>query len=142
MDLNSKNKLESGFSLASMTDIVFLLLIFFILTSTYIAPSALPVKLPTSVKAQSIQPKVHLTINAQLQYWLNDKPIQAGKLETALQEELFKLNETKIIVSMDKKLSVEELVKVLSIAQKLKAQVAIATNVEKQGENEQKEPAQ
>ncbi|MBV6645551.1 MAG: biopolymer transporter ExbD, partial [Cyclobacteriaceae bacterium] len=51
MNLKSKHKVEASFSMSSMTDVIFLLLIFFMLTASFITPSGLPVNLPTSKSA-------------------------------------------------------------------------------------------
>ncbi|MFO0508228.1 MAG: ExbD/TolR family protein, partial [bacterium] len=48
MNLQTRNKVDSAFNMASMTDLIFLLLIFFMLTSSFVTPSGLPVNLPTS----------------------------------------------------------------------------------------------
>ncbi|RDJ93103.1 biopolymer transporter ExbD, partial [Lacticaseibacillus rhamnosus] len=48
MNLRTRNKIEVAFSMASMTDLIFLLLIFFMLTASFVTPSGLPVNLPTS----------------------------------------------------------------------------------------------
>lgn len=52
MNLRSKNRVEPMFSMASMTDLIFLLLVFFMLTSSFVTPSGLPVNLPTSVQSK------------------------------------------------------------------------------------------
>jgi len=131
MDLQSKNKLATTFSLASMTDIIFMLLIFFMLTSSFVAPSALPVELPSSESStKSVTPNVHVTITSNLEYFVNDKVIQPQKIEIALRSALNKAKENKVILSIDKSVPVEHLVKVASVANKLNAKVAIATKLE------------
>jgi biopolymer transport protein ExbD len=61
MALQSKNKIETTFSMSSMTDIIFLLLIFFMLTSSFITPSGLPVNLPSSETSDIIMQEVSVS---------------------------------------------------------------------------------
>src|SRR5688572_6634051 len=88
MALKSKNKVEAAFSMSSMTDIIFLLLIFFMLTSSFITPSGLPVSLPSSKSSTIVMQKVSVTITPDLQYFVNDQLTSAANLESALSREL------------------------------------------------------
>ena len=88
MNLSSKNKIDASFSMASMTDLIFLLLVFFMLTSSFVTPSGLPVNLPSS-KASSIEvQKVSVTVTKNLQYYVNDKKITKATLEGELKSRL------------------------------------------------------
>ena len=70
MALKRKNKISVEFSMASMTDMIFLLLIFFMLTSTVVIPNAIKVLLPQSAQQTSAKPLTRVTINADLQYFV------------------------------------------------------------------------
>ena len=73
MNLQTRNKVDPAFNMSSMTDLIFLLLIFFMLTSSFITPSGLPVSLPSS-KASTIEvQKVSVTITKELKFYVNDK---------------------------------------------------------------------
>lgn len=126
MDLRSKNKVDAAFSMSSMTDMVFLLLIFFMLTSSFVTPSGLPVNLPSSKSATIVLQKVSVTITAEKQYFVNDKKVSADNLETELSREL-EGKEGVVVLHVDKSVPVEYLVNVAGIATKLKAKVSIAT---------------
>ena len=67
MSLKQQHSIQAGFSMASMTDIIFLLLVFFMVTSTLVIPAALEVDLPQSVQQSSAKPKACVFINAQAQ---------------------------------------------------------------------------
>ncbi len=126
MDLQSKQKVDATFSMASMTDIIFLLLIFFMLTSSFITPSGLPVNLPTS-KSSTIQlQKVTVTITKDLKYFINDRPINKRDLENALKKELGG-KEGNVSLHIDKSVPSEYLVEIAGIATSLKAKVSVAT---------------
>ena len=128
MDLKSKHKVDSSFSMSSMTDIIFLLLIFFMLTSSFITPSGLPVNLPTSKNSTIALQKVTVTITKDLKYFVNDRPINRRDLENALRKELGGTGkEGNVSLHIDKSVPSEYLVEIAGIATGLKAKVSVAT---------------
>lgn len=126
MGLESKHKVDTAFSMSSMTDIVFLLLIFFMLTSSFITPSGLPVSLPTSKKSKIVMQKVSVTITYDLKYYVNSRRVAEAALERELQRELDG-EEAMVTLHIDKSVPTEHLVKVAGIAAGLNAKVSIAT---------------
>lgn len=126
MSLKSKYKVDSSFSMSSMTDIIFLLLIFFMLTSNFITPSGLPVNLPSSRNSTIVMPKVNVTITPDLEYFVNDKAVGYNNLENAISQEL-KGEEGVVVLHVDKSVPVEHFVNVAGIATALKAKVSVAT---------------
>ena len=129
MDIKPRNQIETSFNFSSIADIIFLLLIFFMLTSSFVTPSGLPVNLPTS-KTSSIQmQKVNVTITPDLKYYINDKATRVEDLETTLQGLLLG-EEGTVILNVDKSVPVEYLVRVAGIATSLNAKVSIATKPE------------
>lgn len=126
MNLQTRNKVDSAFNMASMTDLIFLLLIFFMLTSSFVTPSGLPVNLPTS-KASTIEvQKVSITVTKDLQYFINEKRVTKNSLETELKKELSGTNGV-VILHIDESVPTKELVFVAGIATSLEAKVSIAT---------------
>ena len=126
MNINSKYKVDSTFSMSSMTDIVFLLLIFFMLTSSFITPSGLPVNLPTSKSSAIVMQKVSVTITKELGYYVDEQLISKDQLEGILRNS-FNGEEGSVVLHCDKTVPVEDLVYVASIATMLEAKVSIAT---------------
>jgi biopolymer transport protein ExbD len=126
MNINSKYKVDSTFSMSSMTDIVFLLLIFFMLTSSFITPSGLPVNLPTSKSSAIVMQKVSVTITKELEYYVDEQLISKDQLEGILRNS-FNGEEGSVVLHCDKTVPVEDLVYVASIATMLEAKVSIAT---------------
>ncbi|MBL6449977.1 biopolymer transporter ExbD [Fulvivirga sp. 29W222] len=126
MALKSKHTVEPMFSMSSMTDIIFLLLIFFMLTSSFITPSGLPVNLPTSKAATVELQKVSVTITKNLDYYVNDKKVSKGMLEGELKSKL-KGNEGVVVLHIDESVPTQHLVNVAGIATALEAKVSIAT---------------
>ncbi|HHL51843.1 MAG TPA: biopolymer transporter ExbD [Flammeovirgaceae bacterium] len=126
MALESKHKVDATFSMSSMTDIVFLLLIFFMLTSSFITPSGLPVSLPSAKKSKIVMQKVSVTITKDLRYYINDRRVSRSRLQQELQREL-NGEEAMVTLHIDKAVPTEYLVEVAGIAAALNAKVSIAT---------------
>jgi len=126
MAFESKHKIDSSFSMSSMTDIVFLLLIFFMLTSSFITPSGLPVSLPSAKKSKIVMQKVTVTISKELKYYINDRRIARSRMEQELKREL-NGEEAMVTLHIDKEVPTEYLVEVAGIAASLNAKVSIAT---------------
>ncbi|MFZ5999151.1 MAG: ExbD/TolR family protein [Bacteroidota bacterium] len=126
MNLQSRNKVDAAFSMASMTDLIFLLLIFFMLTSSFVTPSGLPVNLPTS-KASTIEvQKVSVTVTKDLQFFVNDRKVTKATLEGELKSKLGGPNGV-VILHIDESVATREMVYVAGIATSLEAKVSIAT---------------
>ena len=126
MDIKSKLKVESNFSMSSMTDIVFLLLIFFMLTSSFITPSGLPVNLPAAASSSIVMQKNSLSITADLRYVLNDKEIQRNTFETELRS-LVGEKEGSLSLYIDESVPTGEFAYVGGIANKLKQKTVLVT---------------
>lgn len=126
MNLKSKHKIETAFSMSSMTDVIFLLLIFFMLTSSFITPSGLPVNLPSSKSSNIVMQKVSVTITKDLRYYVNDVRVVKERLDLELQKAL-EGKEGVVVLHIDKSVPTEQLVYVAGIATALKAKVSIAT---------------
>ena len=126
MNLRSKHKVSAAFNMSSMTDVIFLLLIFFMLTASFVTPSGLPVNLPASKSSKIILQKVSVTITKDRKFFVNDKKVTTNKLEMVLRNELAN-KEGVVVLHCDKDVPVEDLVLVAGIATKLEAKVSIAT---------------
>ena len=128
MALGSKHKADPAFSMSSMTDIIFLLLIFFMLTSSFITPSGLNVNLPSSKKSEIVMQKVSVTITKDLKYMVNNQEVNRNSLESVLREELKNgEGEGVVVLHVDKSVPTEHFVEAAGIATSLNAKVSIAT---------------
>ena len=126
MNLKSKHRVDASFSMSSMTDLIFLLLVFFMLTSSFVTPSGLPVNLPSS-KASTIEvQKVSVTITKNLQYYINEKKITKATLEGELKSRLGGAGGS-VVLHIDKDVPSEHLVYVAGLATSLEAKVVVAT---------------
>lgn len=128
MSLRSRNKVSANFNMSSMTDIVFLLLIFFMLTSTLVSPNALKLLLPNS-KARTLEKQtVSVSITPEIDYYIGEKQIPFEQLEDELKLELAGQVEPAIVLHADKTVDIEYAVKVMDIAYRNKYKVVLATN--------------
>lgn len=127
MAIKSRNKISTEFQLSSMTDIVFLLLIFFMVTSTQIAPNGLQVTLPKSTSQLKQIPQVSVSINAQLQFAVNKNIVPFEQLEILLKQELAKQAEPSIVLRVDKDVPTGETVKIMEIANRNRWKFTLAT---------------
>ena len=128
MSLRSRNKVSANFSMSSMTDIVFLLLIFFMLTSTLVSPNALKLLLPSS-KARTLEKQtLSVSITPEIDYYVGDKQVAIENLEQELKLELAGQEEPAIVLHADKTVDIEYAVKVMDIAYRNKYKVVLATN--------------
>lgn len=130
MNIKSKHRVNAMFSMSSMTDIIFLLLIFFMLTASFITPSGLPINLPSSKSSNIVIQKISVSITEELEYFVNDERIDVQNLEMILKNEL-QGKEGLIVLHCDKNVPVEKLVEVAGIATLLEAKVSIATKPKK-----------
>ncbi|MCS6968193.1 MAG: biopolymer transporter ExbD [Cytophagales bacterium] len=127
MALDSKNKISADFNMSSMTDMVFLLLIFFLLTSNFVTPSGLPINVPTSKVGGKVIPKISVSITKDRRYFVNEVQVPYYRLETELRAQLKNREDGLVVLQIDKEVPVQYLVDVASIATNLKAKVSIAT---------------
>ena len=121
MGLKRRTKVSETFSMASMTDVIFLLLIFFMVTSTVVIPNAIKVTLPQSQKQTAVKPLTRVTIDANINYYVafgNQKEIQVTYEEIApfLQNCYAKEPEMYVALYADENVPYKEIVKILNIA--------------------------
>jgi len=127
MALKRRVKVEPSFSMSSMTDIVFLLLIFFMVSSTLIHPNALKLLLPQSNSQVSAKPITSVSITADRNFYLETVPVTLGQLEYLLQQKMKGQDDPTIALHVDRSVPMEEVVKVMNIAKDNKSKLILAT---------------
>ncbi|MBP2831107.1 biopolymer transporter ExbD [Aquimarina sp. U1-2] len=126
MNLRGRNKVSPEFSMSSMTDIVFLLLVFFLLTSPAITPEALDLILPKAKGKSSNVQNISVSITNKLQYYVDDERISQSRLESTLVSRLQGQNEPTIILRAEEGVPIEKAVSVMDIANRNKFKVILA----------------
>jgi len=134
MAIKRRSKVDPSFSMSSMTDIVFLLLVFFLVTSTLVNPNALKLLLPKSTNQVSAKPMVSISIKHYLQtntfsYHLNGKntPVALSEIEKLIQGELMDQEEPTLSLHVDKTVPMEQVVNVMNIAKRNQYRIILAT---------------
>ena len=133
MALKRKTKIADTFSMASMTDVIFLLLIFFLVTSTIIVPNTIKVTLPTSAPQSAPEtPSVRITLTPDLRYYMSIAPVELT--QEALKEQLgiFAAEHPEAFVSIqaDEQVPYKEVVAVINAAARASLKVVLATRAE------------
>ncbi len=134
MAIKRRAKVEPSFSMSSMTDIVFLLLIFFLVTSTLVNPNAIKLLLPKSSNQVSSKPTVSISIKHYLEsntfsYHLNgsNTPVPFSAIEGLVQSELKDVEDPTISLHVDKSVPMEQVVNVMNIAKRNQYRIILAT---------------
>lgn len=127
MALTSRHKINISFSSVGMTDVVFNLLIFFMLSSTLVHPTALKLLLPKGSSQTSAKPLTSVSITSDLLYYVEQQPVTIDNLEAVLKQKLGDKPDTYIALHADKSVPFENVVKVLNIAQTNNYKLIIAT---------------
>jgi biopolymer transport protein ExbD len=128
IDLRKKKDLTAEVFTASLNDIMFFLMLFFILISTLLNPSMIRVSLPSSQSSQTIQKKeINLTMTLDKAYFVNNTQVQYDQLEAELKKELTRSPEAFVMLRFDATLPIQDLVNVLSIGNRLNSKMIIAT---------------
>ncbi len=132
MDLKPRNKISTSFSMSGMTDIIFLLLIFFMVTSTLINPNALKLLLPKSSNQTAASPVATVSITSDLNYYVNSRQVKYSQIEYVLRETFREKNveEPTISLNADRRVPIEEVVKVMNIANRNEWKLILATTAD------------
>src|SRR5512140_604844 len=117
MAISARNKVSVNFSSVGMTDVVFNLLIFFMLTSTLVHPTAVKLLLPKGSTQTSAKPQTTVSITADQKYFVEQQAVTIENLESVLKQKLGANPETYIALHADKSVPFETVVAVLNIAQ-------------------------
>lgn len=118
--------MSATFSMSSMTDIVFLLLIFFMLTSPVITPEALDLILPKAKGKTTSQQNVAVSITKELDFYINDEKINSNKIENALKSKLNGIEEPTIILRAEEGVPIEKAVLIMDIANRNRFKIVLA----------------
>ncbi|TMM56311.1 biopolymer transporter ExbD [Maribacter algarum] len=124
MKLKGRNKVSPDFSMSSMTDIVFLLLIFFMLTAN--SPNALDLLLPKAKGKSTNTQNVSVSIDKNLQYFVNNERINGDYIEIELKKALVGQDKPTIILRAEESVAIKEAVNVMDIANRNNYKVILA----------------
>ncbi len=130
MGLRTRNKVSPNFNMSSMTDIVFLLLIFFMLTSTLVTTNALDLVLPSS-KSKSVKKQtVSVSIDRNLNHYVDRDRVSVGSMENTIHQRLSTAEDKVILLRVEQGVPIEHAVKVMDIAYRNRYRIVLATRPE------------
>ncbi len=124
MKLRGRNKVSPEFSMSSMTDIVFLLLVFFMLTSN--SPNALDLLLPKAKGKSTNTQNVSVSIKKNLQIYIDSDRVREGQIESKLKAKLRGQDSPTIILRAEEGVPIEKAVNIMDIANKNKYKIILA----------------
>ncbi|MEP5339350.1 MAG: biopolymer transporter ExbD [Algibacter sp.] len=126
MNFRGRNKVTPEFNMSSMTDIVFLLLIFFMIASTLVTTNAIDILLPKASGKTENKKSVAVSIKKDLTYYIDQKRVGVSVLENELLAALSSQEKPTIVLRAEKSVPVENVVKVMDIANRNKFKVILA----------------
>ena len=126
MNLRGRNKVDPSFNMSSMTDIVFLLLIFFMLTSTLVTVSAIDVLLPKAGGKTENSKSVAVSINSKSQFYIDKNLVSATSLESEILKSVGTDKKKTIVIRGDQNVAYKNVMKVIDIANKNKLKMILA----------------
>lgn len=130
MAIKRGSKVDMNSSSASMTDLMFLLLIFLMIATTLINSNAIKVNLPQGTSMNKDKAVVVVAITPDLQYYVNDTQVEFSQLENVLREKLGSAEEKSILLRGDRVIQYNEVIKVMKIAIANDYKLALATDPE------------
>ncbi len=131
MNLRQKNKAGAEIFTSAMNDIMFFLMLFFIIVSTLLNPNVIKLSLPSAKNTQSLHKKeILLSVNRDMQYFVNNRQVPFEQLQSVLAAEASKDKEAFVVLRCDKTLAIQQLVNVLEIGNKLNVKMILATQKE------------
>lgn len=116
--------------MSSMSDLVFLLLIFFMITSTMVSPNALKLTLPQSNSQTSLKPVTSVSITGDLRYYVETRQVAFDDLEYAIQQKVSDSSDPTVSLHVDKSVPMEYVVRVMNIMQRNRYKLILATSPE------------
>lgn len=128
MAIRRGSKINASFSSASMTDLMFLLLVFMLIATTLINPNALKLTLPTSNNQLKEKPYTTVSITSDLQYYVENEPVQLAELENTLLNRMEGVETPTVSLHADKSVPIDNVVKVMNIAKDHKWTLILATS--------------
>jgi biopolymer transport protein ExbD len=138
MAIKSRSKISTEFSMASMSDLVFLLLIFFMLTSTLVAPNAIKLLLPASSSKTMAKQTITVYIDGSFNYFIEETPVEIEFLTESIGNKLQGQTEGTVVLRSDESVPVQYVVNLIDAVNQVnemtqsKHKVILATRPVKQ----------
>ncbi len=128
MNLRKSKNYTAEVYTGSMNDIMFFLLLFFLIVSTMANPNVIKLMLPKATTSQAMNVKqLSLSVTAEKKYYLDDKEVSFANLENEISAAIRNIKEPTIVLRVDNTLTVQDLVDVLTVGNNMKVKMVLAT---------------
>jgi biopolymer transport protein ExbD len=129
MNIKRKRHFKAEVATSSLNDIMFFLLLFFLIVSSLANPNVIKLLLPNSKSAQNLnKQQITISITKEKQYFIDNRQISFSDIEPLLKSKIGSLDEPTVILRLESSLTVQDLVDVLEIGNRLKVKMLMATN--------------
>jgi len=129
MIIRRKRHFRPEVSTSSLNDIMFFLLLFFLIVSSLANPNVIKLLLPDSKSAQNLnKQQISISITKDKKYFIDNRQISFIDLEPLLKSRISSLQEPTVILRLENSLTVQDLVDVMEIGTRLKVKMVMATN--------------
>lgn len=131
MKIKRRHEFKAEVATASLNDIMFFLLLFFLIVATFANPNVIKLMLPKASSSQTVSKKqITLSITPERQYFLDQTPVAPEDLELALTNKKKQIQDLTIVVRADFHLTIQDLVDVLEIGKRVDVKMILATQKE------------
>jgi biopolymer transport protein ExbD len=128
MNLRKRRRAGAEMHTSAMNDIMFFLLLFFLIASTVTNPNVIKLMLPKSSTGQSVSKKtITVSVTKDLRYYVDKKEIQVSELNSTLESYKKLATELTIVLYSDKTVAIQDIVQIMDVAQKLNIKMVLAT---------------
>lgn len=128
MNLRRRKRAGTEVHTSAMNDIMFFLMLFFLIASTVTNPNVIKLLLPRSASGQSVSKKtIIVSVTKDLEYFVEKKPLPVEELQARIESYMKEAKEITIVLYVDRTVAIENVVKVLDVANKLKIKLVLAT---------------
>ena len=133
MNLSRRHRATSHVETGSMNDIMFFLMLFFLIVSTMVNPNVIKLLLPSAKSSKQVMKQpITVSVNAAGEYFVNKKPVNAASLEPELKALIAgaHLDQPTVVLRVDASLNVQKLVDILEMGNRLKRRMVMATQAQ------------
>lgn len=129
MNIKRKRHFKAEVSTSSLNDIMFFLLLFFLIVSSLANPNVIKLLLPNSKSAQNLnKQQITISVTKDKSYFIDNRQIAFNDIESLLKSRISSLQEPTVILRLENSLTVQDLVDILEIGNRLKVKMVMATN--------------
>lgn len=129
MNIKRKRHFKPEVSTSSLNDIMFFLLLFFLIVSSLANPNVIKLLLPNSKSAQTLnKQQISISITKDKKYFIDNRQISFNEIEPLLKSRMASLDEPTVILRLENSLTIQDLVDVLEIGTRLQVKMVMATN--------------